>query len=115
MIKPTKYLVKITQNTTTYNPNSAFDIKTKEVVLEDYRCIENIPNNKNFKIRGQQLNAEADYVLYLEKDDPVIEQESDIEWNMHGYNFSGKVKFIKPYSQIVYRRIAECYIKSDNQ
>lgn len=78
-------------------------------------CIERMPYNKVFNILGEQKNAKATYALYLEIPDPNIPQQADVEWEMHGQVYKGKVKFVQPYSQIVMNRKAEVYIQSDNQ
>jgi hypothetical protein len=78
-------------------------------------CIERVMYNRVFAILGEQKNAKATYVLYIEIQDPIPEQETDVTWTMHNMQFSGKVKFIQPYSKVVLNRIAECYIQSDNQ
>jgi hypothetical protein len=101
--------------------SASFDTKTinakttETLISNKMMCIERMPSNKVFLILGQQTNTKATYCLYLEMNDPNLPQHTNVKWEMYGKSYSGKVKFIQPYSQIVMNRKAECYIQSDNE
>jgi hypothetical protein len=85
------------------------------VILEANRCIQRMMFNRIYQVMGQQTNAKATYVLYLEINDPDIPQNADVSWVMHGKSYSGKVKFTQPMNNIILNRNRECFIQSDNE
>ena len=116
MIGFTRFPVTITYESKSYDSTRAFDTVTTDILVPNKRmCIERIPFNRLFAILGEQKNAKATYLLYLETGDPMIPQSSDVTWEMWGKVYKGKVKLTQPLSHKVMGRTGECYIQSDNE
>lgn len=115
MIAPQVFPVTINNKSKSEYTGSGYQTVTTTTILEANRNIQRMMNNRVFQIFGEQKNNKATYVLYLTTSDPVIPQDSDVTWVMHGQTYTGKVKFTQPMNRVVLGRNRECFIQSDNQ
>lgn len=62
-----------------------------------------------------QLNAKSMHYLYLTANDPILPQNTRVEWSINGAEYSGTVLYYTPMVERVHGFWFKVTIRSDNQ
>jgi hypothetical protein len=91
--------------------------KQKTILLDGVKRVMGKYRNKDTQnINNQyQLNAKSMHYLYLTANDPILPQNTRVEWSINGAEYTGTVLYYTPLVEKTHGFWFKVTIRSDNQ